>query len=124
MLFTFSYSSSVNPCSRATSTVTSISFNILYDDLLSEKMRQNIYDPMMDLIKEMNPELEIDNINHLLDENLRLLQDFYNRVSSWLKDKYPLLYNSRLDLASFMRFVAHYSIFHEELSDNLKIMRK
>jgi hypothetical protein len=98
---------------------TAITFNILYDDLLSAKMRQNIFDPMQDLIKEMNPELEIDYISQLFDENLRLLQDFYDRVRSWVKDKYPQLYKSRLDLAAFTRMVAHYSIFHEKLSDNL-----
>ncbi|OLS22286.1 MAG: hypothetical protein HeimC3_31630 [Candidatus Heimdallarchaeota archaeon LC_3] len=98
---------------------TAITFIPRNDDFLSAQMSQNIFDPMKTLIKEMNPEVEIDYISQLLDENIRLLEDFYYRVFSWLKDKYPELYKSRLDLQAFTSMVGHYSMFHEKLSDNL-----
>nr|QEE17305.1 hypothetical protein DSAG12_03138 [Candidatus Prometheoarchaeum syntrophicum] len=40
----------------------------------------------------MNPEIDSETIDQLVDENLLSLQDFYFNLFSWIKDKYPLLY--------------------------------
>jgi hypothetical protein len=99
---------------------TAINFLPVYDYHLSTEMNQNVFGPLKDLIKKMNPDIEISYINQIFDENLKFMEDYYYRIFSWMKDKYPQLYESKLDLRVFMDMVGHYSLFHTKFSDNLR----
>lgn len=98
---------------------TAIAFSSVEDNALASEARPLIFDPIKDFIKEMNPEMDPNHISHLIDEHLELLQDFYFRIHSWMRDKYPQLYNAKVDINLFMDILAHYALFHEELAANL-----
>ena len=70
--------------------------------------------PFRELMKVMNPEIDSDTINQLVDENLVSMQDFYYRIFSWVEDKYPQLYESKVDIKFFINMVGHFSFFHKE----------
>jgi len=95
---------------------TAISFIGQYDNVLTEATVQAVFGPLKELMKDMNPEIDSGTINQLIDENLLAMQDFYYRVFSWMEDKYPFLYKSKIDLQMFLRIVGHYSFFHEKFS--------
>ena len=63
----------------------------------------------------MNPEMDSKTINQLVDESILSLQDFYYKFFSWVKEKYPHLYKSQVDIRDFLNTVGHYSFFHSEL---------
>ncbi len=94
---------------------TSIAFLDQYDAPLQSKLGQDFFDPLKRVIKDMNPDLEFDHISQLVDDNLASLRDFYSRIISWIKIKYPHLYKSKIDLDMFMNIVGHYSFFHKDL---------
>ena len=93
---------------------TAIAFIGQYDDILTSSTTQVMFGPLKQLLKEMNPELDSEMINQLIDENILSMQDFYYRLFSWVEDKYPLLYKSKVDINNFLRIVGHYSFFHKE----------
>ena len=93
---------------------TAIAFIGQYDNILTETTVQDIWDPLRQLIKEMNPETDSKIIDKMVDENLLLMQDFYYRFFSWIEDKYPLLYKSKVDLNTLIIIAGHYSFFHED----------
>jgi hypothetical protein len=99
---------------------TSIAFIDQYDHPLQSKMGQDFFDPLKRVIQEMNPDLEVDYINQLVDDNLSSLVDFYSRFISWIEVKYPHLYKSKIDLDMFMNIVGHYSLFHKSLTKSSK----
>lgn len=99
---------------------TAKTFSKTEDNILSSEMRDIFFDSFKNFIKEQNSDLEFSYINELVEENIRLLQDFYFRIISWIKDKYPYFYNSRTDLLLLVNIVGSYSLFHEELAENLK----
>ena len=93
---------------------TAIAFIGQYDNILTESTVQDIFDPVKQLIKEMNPELDPNKIDQLVDENILSMQDFYYRFFSWVEDKYPLIYKSKIDIKLFLNIVSHFSFFHKE----------
>ncbi|MGY5874222.1 MAG: hypothetical protein RTU30_00625 [Candidatus Thorarchaeota archaeon] len=95
---------------------TAIAFIGQYDNILTESTVQDIWGPLRQLMKDMNPEIDSDMIDQLVDENLLSMQDFYYRIFSWVKDKYPLIYKSKVDLQIFLRVVGHYSFFHKKFA--------
>ena len=94
---------------------TSIAFIDQYDHPLQSKIGQDFFDPLKRVIQDMNPDLEVDYISQLVDDNLSSLVDFYSRFISWIEVKYPHLYKSKIDLDMFMTIVGHYSFFHKDL---------
>jgi len=103
---------------------TAIAFIGQYDNILTDSTVQDIWNPLKQLMIDMNPELDSDTINQLVDENLLSMQDFYYRVFSWVKDKYPLLYKSKIDLHNFIRIVGHYAFFHKKFAGVSKKLGK
>jgi len=99
---------------------TSIAFIDQYDAPLQSKMDQDFLDPLKRVIKDMNPDLEFEHISELVDNNLSSIRDFYSRVISWIEEKYPHLYKSKIDLDTFMSIVGHYSFFHKDLYESSK----
>jgi hypothetical protein len=99
---------------------TSISFIGQYDNILTETTVQALFGPLKQLLKDLNPEIDSGAIDQLIDENLLAMQDFYYRVFSWIQDKYPFLYQSKIDLQAFLRMAGHYSLFHKKLSGTSK----
>lgn len=99
---------------------TSIAFGDQYDDPLQSKLSQGFLDPLKRLIKDMNPDLEFGYISQLVDDNISSIRDFYSRLFSWMKAKYPHLYKSKIDLDMFTRIVGHYSFFHKDLHKGSK----
>ncbi|MHA1909710.1 MAG: hypothetical protein ACW98Y_20595, partial [Candidatus Thorarchaeota archaeon] len=95
---------------------TAIAFIGQYDNILTESTVHDMWNPLKQLMKDMNPEINSDVINQLVDENLLAMQDFYFRVFSWVQDKYPLLYKSKVDLHLFITMVGHYASFHKEFA--------
>ena len=93
---------------------TAISFIGQYDNILTTSTVQEIFGPLKQLLKYMNPGVDPDTIKQLVDENILSMQDFYYRLFSWVEDKYPLLYKSKIDIKEFLGIVAHYSFFHME----------
>ncbi len=99
---------------------TSIAFLDQNDAPLQEKIGQDFFEPLKRVIKDMNPDMEFDHISKLVDDSLSTMVDFYSRLISWIKAKYPHLYKSKIDLDMFMNIVGHYSIFHKDLYKNSK----
>ncbi|NHJ48916.1 MAG: hypothetical protein FK733_14115 [Asgard group archaeon] len=93
---------------------TAISFIGQYDNILTATTTQDMFSPLKQLMKNMNPEIDPETIDQLVDENILSMQDFYYRLFSWVEDKYPLLYKSKIDIKKFLRIVGHYSFFHKE----------
>jgi hypothetical protein len=93
---------------------TAISFIGQYDNILTATTIQDMFGPLKQLMKVMNPEIDPETINQLVDENILAMQDFYYRLFSWVEEKYPLLYKSKVDIKNFLRIVGHYSFFHKE----------
>ncbi len=94
---------------------TAKSFVSHFDNILSTSAIQDDFDPIKELIISMNPESDPETINQLVDEFILSLEDYYFRYFSWVKEKYPHIYKSKVDLRSFLDIVAHYSFFHSEL---------
>jgi hypothetical protein len=94
---------------------TAKSFVSQFDNILTESAIQDDFGPIKELIISMNPENNPEIINQLVDEFLLSLQDYYFRFFSWVKEKYPHLYKSKVDLRSFLDVVGHFSFFHSEL---------
>jgi len=99
---------------------TSIAFIDQYDHPLQSKIGQDFFDPLKRVIQDMNPELEFGYISQLVDNNLSSIVDFYSRLFSWMKLKYPHLYKSKIDLDMFVNIVGHYSFFHKDLNRGSK----
>ncbi len=99
---------------------TSIAFIDQYDSPLQSKIGQDFFDPLKRVIQDMNPDLEVEYINQLVDDNLASLVDFYSRFISWIEVKYSHLYKSKIDLDMFMNIVGHYSFFHKDLKKGSK----
>jgi hypothetical protein len=93
---------------------TAISFIGQYDNILTATTIQDMWEPFRELMKVMNPEIDSDTINQLVDENLLSMQDFYFRLFSWVEDKYPQLYESKVDIKFFIEIAGHFSFFHKE----------
>ncbi|MFW9926850.1 MAG: hypothetical protein ACFFDM_08795 [Candidatus Thorarchaeota archaeon] len=99
---------------------TSIAFLDQYDSPLQSKIGQDFFEPLKMVIQDMNPDLEVEYINQLVDDNLASLVDFYSRFISWIEVKYPHLYKSKIDLDMFMNIVGHFSFFHKDLYKSSK----
>jgi len=99
---------------------TSIVFADQFDTPLQASLSQSFLEPLKNVIKEMNPDLESDYISQLVDANLSAIRDFYSRFFSWIKEKYPELYKSKIDLHMFTTIVGHYSFFHTDLLKSSK----
>ncbi|MHA2426059.1 MAG: hypothetical protein ACXAEF_14810 [Candidatus Thorarchaeota archaeon] len=95
---------------------TAIAFIGQYDSILTDTTVQSFFGPLKQLIKEMNPEIDSNAINQLVNDNILSMQDFYYRLFSWVKDKYPLLYKSKVELKAFIELVGHYAFFHKEFA--------
>lgn len=95
---------------------TAISFIGQYDNILTDSSIQDVFGPLKQLAKEMNPEMDSEMIDQLVDENLLLIEDFYFRLFSWIEDKYPLLYKSKVDIKQFIRVIGHYAFLHKEFA--------
>ena len=91
---------------------TAIAFIGQYDNILTETTVQEMWDPLRQLLKDMNPKTDPETINQKVDESLLLMQDFYYRLFSWIEDNYPMIYKSKVDLKSFLAIAGHYSFFH------------
>ena len=96
---------------------TAKSFIGQYDNILTAANVQEMFGPIKELIISMNPGTNPETINQLVDESILSLQDFYFRFFSWVKDKYPHLYKSKVDIRNFLNIVGHYSFFHSELRE-------
>ena len=99
---------------------TSIAFLDQFDAPLQSKIGRDFFDPLKQVIQDMNPDLEFDHISQLVDDNLASIQDYYSRLISWIQEKYPHLYNSKIDLDMLMTIFGHYSFFHKDLRRNSK----
>jgi hypothetical protein len=99
---------------------TAVSFVQKYDDLLTARMSKDVFDPLKKLIRQMNPELKSDYETQLIEEHLTLMQDFYYKLFSWMREKYPHLYSSKMDLQMFIRIVGHFSFLHEKLAESTR----
>ena len=99
---------------------TSIVFADQFDAPLQSSLSQDFLEPLKNVIREMNPDLESDYISQLVDENLLAIRDFYSRFFSWMKEMYPELYKSKIDLHMFTNLVGHYSFFHTDLLKSSK----
>ncbi|NHJ06232.1 MAG: hypothetical protein EAX90_15495 [Candidatus Heimdallarchaeota archaeon] len=99
---------------------TAISFIGQYDNILTASTVLETFEPIKQLIKNMNPEISLDTINQLVDENILSMQDFYYRLFSWIEDKYPLIYKSKIDIKDFLNIVSHFSFFHKEFAKTSK----
>ncbi len=87
-----------------------------YDNILTSSTVLETFEPIKQLIKNMNPEISLDTIDQLIDENIISMQDFYYRLFSWIEDKYPLIYKSKIDIKDFLNIVSHFSFFHKEFA--------
>jgi len=96
---------------------TAKSFFGQYDNIITASNVQDMFDPIKELIISMNPETNPETINQLIDENILEMQDFYYRFFSWVKEKYPHLYKSKVDIRDFLNIVGHYSFFHSGLKE-------
>lgn len=96
---------------------TAKSFFSQYDNILTAINVQEIFGPIRELMISMNPEKDPETINHLVDESILSMQDFYYRFFSWIRDKYPHLYKSKIDIWNFLNIVGHYSFFHDEFRE-------
>ena len=96
---------------------TAISFISQYDNILTDSSIQVGFGPLKQLAKDMNPEINSETIDQLVDENLLSIQDFYFRLLSWVKDKYPLLYQSKVDIQEFLQVIGHYAFFHKKFAN-------
>jgi len=99
---------------------TSIAFLDQYDAPLQSKIDRDFFDPLKRVIQDMNPDLDVDYINQLVDDNLSSIRDFYSRLISWIEVKYPHLYKSKIDLDMLMTIFGHYSLFHKDLYKSSK----
>jgi hypothetical protein len=97
---------------------TAVNFMGLYDNILTDSSVQDIFGPLKQMSKEINPEIDSEEINQLIDENLLLLQDFYYRLFLWIKEKYPLLYKCKVDIRKLVEVIGHYAFFHKEFAKN------
>ena len=95
---------------------TALNFLPEYDNILTDPNIQEVFGPLKLLAKDMNPEIDSETIDQLIDENLLLIQDFYFRLFSWLKDKYPLLYKSKVDIRKLVDVIGHYAFFHNKFA--------
>ena len=101
---------------------TAIIFIGQYDDILTNSSAQDVFGPLRQIAKDMNPEIESETIDQLIDENLLSFQDFFFRLFSWIKEKYPLLYESKVDIKKFVEVIGYYAHFHKkfaEISDKI-----
>jgi hypothetical protein len=99
---------------------TSIAFLDQYDAPLQSKIARDFFDPLKKVIQDMNPDLEVEYISQLVDDNLSSIRDFYSRLISWIEGKYPHLYKSKIDLDMLMNIFGHYSFFHKDLNKSSK----
>ncbi|TFG16517.1 MAG: hypothetical protein EU530_11735 [Promethearchaeota archaeon] len=97
---------------------TAKSFVSQFDNILTTSAIQDDFGPIKELIIDMNPDSNPESINQLVDEFILSLEDYYFRFFSWVKEKYPHIYKSKVDLRSFLDIVGHYSFFHSELRKN------
>jgi hypothetical protein len=95
---------------------TAIIFIGQYDNILTDSSMQDVFGPLKQMAKDMNPEIDSETINQLVDENLLSIEDFYLRLFSWVKDKYPLLYKSKVDIRKFISVIGHYAFFHKKFA--------
>ncbi|NHJ87441.1 MAG: hypothetical protein FK734_18405 [Asgard group archaeon] len=95
---------------------TAIAFIGQYDNILTASTTQEIFNPIKQLIKNMNPEISLEMIDQIVDENIISMQDFYYRLFSWIEDKYPLIYKSKIDIKDFLQIAGHFSFFHYEFA--------
>ena len=95
---------------------TAIIFLGQYDNITTDSSIQDVFGPLKQIAKDMNPEINSEIIDQLVDENLLAIQDFYFRLFSWIKDKYPLLYKSNVDLKEFVKVIGHYAFFHKKFA--------
>lgn len=93
---------------------TAISFIGKYDNILTSSTVRDLFGPLKQLLKDMHPEIDPETINQLVDESILSMQDFYYRFFSWVEDKYPLLYQAKVDIKELLSIVGHYSFFHKE----------
>ena len=93
---------------------TAIAFIGQYDNILTASITQEVFGPLKQLLKNMNPDLDTETINQLVDENILSMQDFYYRFFSWVEENYPLLYKSKVDIKNLLNIVGHFSFFHKE----------
>ena len=93
---------------------TAIAFIGQYDNILTEITVQDIWDPLRQFITAMNPTTDSDTINQMVDKHILLMQDFYYRLFSWIEDKYPMLYKSKVDLKIFLTIAGHFSFYHTD----------
>ncbi|MBD3407336.1 MAG: hypothetical protein GF411_14560 [Candidatus Lokiarchaeota archaeon] len=99
---------------------TSIIFFDQFEGPLQTSISQDFFDPLKILIKTMNSDLEVDYINQLVEDHLKAIVDFFSRFFSWIKENYPQIYNSKIDLHTFTQIASHYSIFHPGLQKTSK----
>ena len=90
-----------------------------YDSQYSNQMNQNLFNPLILLLKELNPDLEIDYINNLIEESVNITSDYYLRVFSWFEKKYQELYKSKIDLREFLEYLGNFAFFHKKFSSKL-----
>lgn len=98
---------------------TAITFTFNYDNHIGDIMQKAIFSPMKLLIKELNPEMESDQIEELMNSNLKNIKDYFFRVRLWMKEYYTQLYNSKLDLHIFFEMIGIYSFLHKDLFEDM-----
>jgi hypothetical protein len=99
---------------------TAVIFDMPYNASSRDHYDKTIFNPMKDVLKAMNPNLDSKKIDQLVNNNQKFIEDYFNRLYSWLKEKYHNFYDSNLDLMSFMLIALQFSMYHKELSFNAK----
>ncbi|XEO80166.1 hypothetical protein WKT22_05213 [Candidatus Lokiarchaeum ossiferum] len=90
------------------------------DNILTDSIMQDIFNPMKQMAKDLNPEIDSETIDKLVDESVLLLEEYYFKLFSWIKDNYPLLYKSKIDIHEFVIIAGHFAFFCKDFAKNLE----
>jgi hypothetical protein len=99
---------------------TAITFNFFFNETFTDKMKKQIFGPIINLIREFNQDLGEEVIDKLIEENFELLKDYYYRIRLWYRTNYRTFYNARIDLQAFLDRVPFYAFFQPALYESLQ----
>lgn len=99
---------------------TAITFNIFMNNQFSDEMKERMFAPFSNLIKQFHPDVEEGALSNLQDDNFEFLTDYFYRIRLWYKANYQAFYDARIDLLSFLDLLPYYAFFQPRFFDHLK----
>jgi hypothetical protein len=76
--------------------------------------------PLKQMISQLNPDADEQEISDRLDDYLQHVLDYYLRMYSWMEQNYQNFYDAGMDIQQFVFMAMNFSVFDEELQEDAR----